>query len=1136
MRDASTFRFLLAALKALAHSCPLQRIGVSAAAVAVAIALTPLVQAATTVSGTIATNTLWAASQAPFNVTADVTIDNGATLTVEAGVTIYMNTGASLIVNNGALAAQGTNDKPIVLTSGRDVSGASPGPAAGDWGQLRFQAGTLGAGTVLDHVVVRYGHGIGIVSASPTINRTSLVENAGPAIAIDLASSPSGSGLTATGNGLNGILVPQGDILGSIIWGLRGIPYVVAEGILSVGRSPAVASLSPASVMQGGSVAATLTGTRLDDAESASVSDPHSTASVLPGGTSTSVPIRIDAGAGAVPGATTLTVQLAAGTVSAPFTITALPLSLGVMPNPLAVPPDASPHHFNVVLSRADAGANTVNVALDDSSVAAVSPPSATIPAGQRQATFQLSGKLQGQTILRVSAPGLAAVSVPVYVTADYAGINTAYSLPLGVRVGTPVAPPPDSRIANSLPLGVSVGPLWRGMTPGMATVGSAATLTLTGAGFPADATVAISPPDGLVVGTSAVSADRTQIAVPLTVGANAPATLRRVVLTAGTLALAPAQPGADRLLITGPSPTIDWISPIVGTPGQTIATFSVHGANLHGAQALLFQGGDMAASAAPSVSGDGSLLTASVAISAAAVPGTRVVVVQTPGGSSDTTPAAANTFTIAGQPGTVHTPIVSSQLGVNVGTAAPPPAAFLDAHSPPLGVVRGPVIMSVSPATAARGESVTLLLGGRALAGVTAVTLAPAAGLTLGQPVVAADGMSLAVPLAVDAAAALGPRLISVSAGSAATPFASPRLAQFAVTAPPPQIESLSPLVLVAGADNTSLVLRGRNFQGATAVRFHPAAGIVVSAPEVSPAGDGATVTVAVDAAAALGARAVSIATPAGESPTAPSDANTVTVSTTGGTSYGALASRVLGIQVGQAVPPPTTLIDGTLASPLLGVTIGAPPTPPPASVEMSGAQLGVTVGPVAFGIAPRGLVAGTTATLAVHGALLPANTAVTLVPANGITLGAVQVSGDGSALTVSVAVDAAAALTRRALSLTNGATPIRFIPPAAETVTVTVGPPSLVSLTPILGNRGDTLSLTIRGTNLRDVTSIAAEPASGIRFSATPSVSDDGTQITLPLVIDPAAPAGARVIRVFTLGGATSSAGTAANTFSIY
>jgi len=191
----------------------------------------------TNVSGSISTNTVWSGLE-PYVLSGDVQITSGAYLTIQPGVVVLMEDGASLTVSDGALAASGTTDKPIVFTSIHDVAGSTPQPAPGNWKNLKFADGTIDSGTILSHVHVRYGHGIVIESASPAFNDLAVDDNVGAAITLDLDSSPSGRRLSASGNDLNGILVPSGSVTGDIRWGLTGIPYVVVQGTVEVGLKP----------------------------------------------------------------------------------------------------------------------------------------------------------------------------------------------------------------------------------------------------------------------------------------------------------------------------------------------------------------------------------------------------------------------------------------------------------------------------------------------------------------------------------------------------------------------------------------------------------------------------------------------------------------------------------------------------------------------------------------------------------------------------------------------------------------------------------------------------------------------------------------------------------------------------------
>ena len=159
--------------------------------VAALLAVASGADAASVVSGTIQSDTTWRAQDGPFDVAADVTVAGGATLTIEAGVTVHMRAGVNLSVEQGALRALGTAAQPVVITSVRDQTGDTPAP--GDWGTLRFLAGTIGAATLLERVEIRYGSGLALEQASATFNYVTVAGHSGPAIAIDLRSSLHGS-------------------------------------------------------------------------------------------------------------------------------------------------------------------------------------------------------------------------------------------------------------------------------------------------------------------------------------------------------------------------------------------------------------------------------------------------------------------------------------------------------------------------------------------------------------------------------------------------------------------------------------------------------------------------------------------------------------------------------------------------------------------------------------------------------------------------------------------------------------------------------------------------------------------------------------------------------------------------------
>ncbi len=267
--------------------------------------------AATRVSGAITANTTWTLAQSPYQVAADISVENGATLAIEAGVTVYLDTAMNLTITDGALSARGTAGQPITFTSSLDSAGGTP--AAGDWGQISFLNATNDSTTILEHALIRYGQGIAVQSASPTFNYLQITNNLGSAISIDLNSSPKGIGNQVSGNALNGVSVPAGDVLGAVTWGIKGMPYVVASGVVSVGASPAIAAVAPQEVQQSQSVDVVISGSRLTGADNIKFEATGISATLAGGGSDTSLPVRITASATQPLGSVPFNVKTAAG-------------------------------------------------------------------------------------------------------------------------------------------------------------------------------------------------------------------------------------------------------------------------------------------------------------------------------------------------------------------------------------------------------------------------------------------------------------------------------------------------------------------------------------------------------------------------------------------------------------------------------------------------------------------------------------------------------------------------------------------------------------------------------------------------------------------------------------------------------
>ena len=176
----------------------------------VTVSATPDAAAVTAVSGTISSDTTWAAGV--FRVTNNISISAGATLTILPGVVVKFDAGLRLDVSGG-LRAVGTAAQPIVFTAFADDAfggdsngdGAATSPAPGAWNAVRFFDSTDESVSRLEHVVVRYGgsgnlgsvymdranvpvssaeirhsstYGIYLTNASPAISDSTIADNA----------------------------------------------------------------------------------------------------------------------------------------------------------------------------------------------------------------------------------------------------------------------------------------------------------------------------------------------------------------------------------------------------------------------------------------------------------------------------------------------------------------------------------------------------------------------------------------------------------------------------------------------------------------------------------------------------------------------------------------------------------------------------------------------------------------------------------------------------------------------------------------------------------------------------------------------------------------------------------------------
>jgi YD repeat-containing protein len=904
-----------------------------------------------------------------------------------------------------------------------------------------------------------------------------------------------------------------------------------------VAIAPAVSSLTPASLRRGETKVVTITGSGLLGA-SVAASDPELDIAHLKA-TATKIEFDLSASANAPVGTQPITIASAAGKATATITVAPLLPKVNVDPAPLAIPPDNVLRQFTIRLSHVDAVDHIVTLSASNSNIT-VSPASVTIPAGQLSVPANIKGVTAGQSVITLSSTTLGVSLVPVFITSEFVGITTSLAPILGVVLES-TAQPNQTQITPmvSRQLGVLVGSALRSITPDRFNVGTAsATLTIKGIGLEAAQTVAIEPGTGVTLGSPSVAPDGLTIAVPIAVTADAPVTQRRVIVrNAAGVALPAASPSADRISIVRPQPQVESIEPLFGTPDTTL-TLTVRGRNLQEARAVLYNPSTgIATDAAPVVNSDGTMLTAGVALGLNAAVGDYAVAIATPGGTTTITAGPANTFKVVNEIHQAVTPIVAAAVGVLVQDGSAPSAPPVGLVAPAIGVAFGPVARGISPAVGIVGQNIALTIQGTDLNGVTSVDLAPNTGLSIGNVAVAPDGKSIAVPVAIASDALQTMRKVKVMVGASEIPFASPEASQFRVSLPIPELDSITPITLQTGQQPVPLVVRGRNFQNASAVKITPANDTTLTTPPAVN-GDGTEITVNVSAAANAvpGARLVTVVTPAGESSATLGPTNTLTLSSAVGSTFTPVTSSLLGVvRLDNTAPPPTPV--GPVLAPALGIVLQEVPAPISTTTSQFANTVGIAFGATALSLDANGFAPGFSGSVVVRGHELNGVTAASVVPSAGITLGAPTVAPDGKQVSVPMTVDAAAARGARTLRLSTAAGGIQFADPAAAQLRVGPGVPRIDSITPILANQGEIVTMTIRGSTFHDAVAVTAAPDSGIDLvPGTLSVNANGTELTVSFTIDADAPLGSRVIQVVVPGATSDAAPAPANTFTVF
>ncbi len=449
------------------------------------------------------------------------------------------------------------------------------------------------------------------------------------------------------------------------------------------------------------------------------------------------------------------------------------------------------------------------------------------------------------------------------------------------------------------------------------------------------------------------------------------------------------------------------------------------------------------------------------------------------------------------------------------------------------------PALSGLSPNLGIQGTTVAVTVSGtNFVAGATAVNVS-GSGVTVSN-VSVSGATSLTASFVIGAAAAEGPRTVTVT-----TATGTSGAQVFTVTARLPQgtptLSSISPIQGTRGT-TVAVALTGTDF--------------IVGATTVNVGGSGVTVTNVVvgsetsltanfvlDPAAAEGQRTVTVTTAIGTSgprfftvllgaptltgvtPNQGSQGTTVAVTLTGaGFVAGATTVAVSGADVSVtnvAVESATSLTANFVLS--AASATGARSVTVTTAAGTSGAQtftINLPPGagtPTLTSVSPSEGVRGTTVAVTLTGTNFVVGATTTNVAGGGVTVNTVVV-GSTTSLTASFVLDPVAAVGPRIVTVTTaGGTS------APQAFTIHPPPPTLTAVSPNQGIRGQTVAVTLTGTNfIAGATTVAV---SGGGVTVTNIAVGSSTSLTASFVLDLAAVAGARTVAVTTPDGTSGT-----------
>lgn len=626
-----------------------------------------------------------------------------------------------------------------------------------------------------------------------------------------------------------------------------------------------------------------------------------------------------------------------------------------------------------------------------------------------------------------VMRPGDVLVNAPIGVRRTphvVAMPRLLVSVPLGVRrISAPEPSIPVSLVSPAL--GIIRGSGIRRIEPDVLSVGaSAQSVSIFGHGLGGASNVVVEPSADITIASFAVAPGGERIDLVVDVGPGAVAGLRRLrVAGQGGAQIAEAVPGAGRLLIADAAPRIDSVAPNMALVGTTLM-LEIRGANLRGVPwgvrgeldaqptVSITPSDAIVIGSAPMSNEAGTLVTVPISIGMGALPGHRLVQIETGSGMSTGTSSPANTLELVTTPLRILAPFVSVPVGVR-RSQVQSTGRFLS--SPTLGVSRGAVVTSLVPTSASPGDSLRLRLGGRGLSTATDIVVVPSDGITIDTATLVAIDTEIAVDIRISADAPLLPRRV-VARGPTWT-VSTPDL--LAIRGAAPEVAAVTPGFLVRDGTSQAFELQGTHFSQATQARLVPDTDLVFES-FIAIDDTRARLVMRAATSAVIGSRVVIVSGPSGASPTIPSSANTVHV-----------------VDRAQVLTP--------IVSPPLGVRRGAA-GPAEFPFFLHSATVGVARGAVATAVAPPRVARGTTTRVTVHGQYLSPTDAVSIAAIDGITLHSLAAAPDGTSVAFDIDVAVDAAIGPRRLELLAEGMPIPFAPASARLLSiddnVVVGP----------------------------------------------------------------------------------------------